>query len=116
MSPAFFDALSMALRLQNNSSEKTELTCVEHGCVPSRDFTSVSFYESGIDGVRKSKFSEVFSDIVFHLVCLETSCKDTSTSSDKAIHKANLRDSFNEVSFCTSNIAGSYEILDTNLL
>ena len=114
MSPAFFDALSMALRLQNNSSKEAELTCREHQCVPSRDFTSVSFYESSVDGVRESKFGEVSGDVVFHLVCLKTGCNDIR--SGNTIHKNNLRDSFNDVSFCTSNIAGSYEILDTNLL
>jgi hypothetical protein len=81
---------AIVLHLQRRNHITRILLCVIHGIttrndkqlaqamnnisgIPSTDLASVTFDEGGIDGIRKRKLSQVFGNVILHLVCLEPS-------------------------------------------
>lgn len=102
MSLAFFEALSMALRL--------ELFSMEHGHsssnLPSTDFASMSLGQRGEDGIGERKLCKVLGEIVFHLIRLEALYTKLSVKRDARITRR-IPLSFRPASPRTSMAAGS---------
>ena len=72
MSPAFLDALSMALRLRKSVRHVlTQIDTVPG--LPRALFTSVALDECGVDSVGKGELRKVLRDVVLHLVRLVSS-------------------------------------------
>ena len=72
MSPAFLDALSMALRLRK--SVRHVLKHIDTVLsLPRALFASVALDECRIDGVGKGELCKVLGDVVLHLIRLVSS-------------------------------------------
>ena len=71
MSEAFFEALSIALRLK--SDMRTDWVYLGKQTVPGALFASMAFNQGSINRVGKGEFRKVFGNIVFHLIGLEAS-------------------------------------------